>query len=98
MIIFLWILNRRLHGLPLKEWGQSLLKLIAISGIAGTGSWIISLAWEQLLGSNNLLLQLLQLTLALGVAFGLFIVLSMQLKLPEVEILLSRISQKFNKT
>ena len=97
MIIFLWILNRRLHGLPLKEWGLSLLGLTAISSIAGIGSWGVSLAWEQLLGSNNLLLQLLQLTLALGVAFGLFIILSMQLKLPEVDILIFRICQKFKK-
>jgi putative peptidoglycan lipid II flippase len=97
MMIFLWILNRRLHGLPLRKWGLSLLGLTAISCMAGAGSWVISLAWEQLLGSNNLLLQLLQLTLALGVAFGIFVVLSMQLRLPEVDILLSRIRNKFNR-
>ncbi len=98
MMIFLWILHRRLHGLPLKEWGLSLLGLMGISIIAGAGSWGISLAWEEVLGSNNIFLQLLQLILALGVAFSLFLILAMQLKLPEVDILLSRLLQKFKKS
>ncbi|GBF82265.1 murein biosynthesis integral membrane protein MurJ [Aphanothece sacrum] len=97
MIIFLGILHKRLNGLPLKEWGISLLALTGISVIAGLGSWGVCGLWEQFLGSDNLLFQLLQLSVAVGVAFGLFLLLAIPLKLPEVDILLSRILQKFKK-
>ncbi len=97
MAIFLWILNRRLHGLPLKEWGMSLLSLTGISAIAGLGSWGISWGWDKLFGSGNLGLQLIQLSLGMGVACAIFLLLAMQLNLPEVDMLLARIRQKFKK-
>ena len=94
MGLFLWILNRRLNGLPLGEWGLALLGLTGASLVAGLGSWGVSWGWEQVLGSSNLLLQLFQLCLSLLVALGIFIFLAMKLKLPEVDILVSRIRQK----
>ncbi|ACK65123.1 integral membrane protein MviN [Rippkaea orientalis PCC 8801] len=98
MIIFLGILNRRLHGLPLKEWSIHLLSLTGISVIAGLGTWAVSWGWEQIFGNQNLWLQLLQLTVTMAVAFGLFMILAIQLKLPEVDLLLTRVIQKFNKS
>ncbi|HAC64008.1 MAG TPA: murein biosynthesis integral membrane protein MurJ, partial [Cyanothece sp. UBA12306] len=97
MITFLLILNRRLQGLPLKEWAIHLLSLTGISIIAGLASWSVSQGWQQILGNNNLFLQLLQLVLGIATAFGIFIVLAIQLKLPEVDLLLTRILQKFKK-
>ncbi len=94
MGLFLWILNRRLNGLPLGEWGLALLGLTGASLVAGLGSWGVSWGWEQVLGSSNLLLQLFQLCLSLLVALGIFTFLAMKLKLPEVDILVSRIRQK----
>ncbi|MGH2412299.1 MAG: murein biosynthesis integral membrane protein MurJ, partial [Microcystaceae cyanobacterium] len=97
MVMFLWILNHRLNGLPLKEWGFDLLKLTGISILSGIASWGISWGWEILLGTGNLLLQLCQLFLSLMVALGIFTLLVMQLKLPEVDILVSRIRQKLKR-
>ncbi|MEA5508561.1 murein biosynthesis integral membrane protein MurJ [Crocosphaera sp. UHCC 0190] len=97
MMIFLGILNKRLQGLPLKEWGLALLALMGITVISGGASWGISWGWEQIFENSNIGLQLLQLTLASLVAFGVFFGLSIQLKLPEVDILLSRILKKFKK-
>ena len=94
MGLFLWILNRRLNGLPLGEWGLALLGLTGASLVAGLGSWGVSWGWEQVLGSSNLLLQLFQLCLSLLVALGIFIFLAMKLKLPELDLLVSRIRQK----
>ncbi len=96
LIIFLTILNNRLGGLPLKEWGAALFALTGISFLAGVASWGISWGWQQVYHGDNLGLQLLQLMVCVGVAFGVFLTLSIQLKLPEVDLLLSRIRQKFN--
>ncbi|MBE9125574.1 MULTISPECIES: murein biosynthesis integral membrane protein MurJ [unclassified Coleofasciculus] len=93
----LWILNRRLNGLPLAEWGLALLALTGSSLVAGLGSWGVSWGWQQWFGSGNLLLQLLQISLSMLVAFAIFAVFVVQLKLPEVDILVSRLRQKFGK-
>ncbi|ACK69743.1 integral membrane protein MviN [Gloeothece citriformis PCC 7424] len=97
LVIFLWILNRRLRGLPLGEWTFALLQLTGISFIAGVVSWGISWIWQQTIGDDNLLLQLLELGLGMTVALGLFFLLAVRLKLPEVNLFLSRIGQKLGK-
>ena len=97
LVIFLGILNKRLGGLPLQEWGKALLALTGISFLAGVGSYGVSWGWEQFYTRNNLDLQLLQLLLSVLTAFTIFIILSIQLKLPEVYMLLSRIKGKLKK-
>ncbi|MGK7956480.1 MAG: murein biosynthesis integral membrane protein MurJ [Crocosphaera sp.] len=97
LVIFLGILNKRLGGLPLQEWGKSLLALISISFIAGVASWGVSWGWEQLYTGDNLALQLLQLLLSVITAFIIFLVLSIPLKLPEVDLLLSRVKSKLKR-
>ena len=97
LIIFLAILNNRLGGLPLKEWGKALLALTGISFIAGIASWGVSWSWQQFYTGDNLGLQLLQLLLSVTVALAIFLILSIQLKLPEVDLLLSRIKGKFQR-
>ncbi|HEY9643591.1 MAG TPA: murein biosynthesis integral membrane protein MurJ, partial [Coleofasciculaceae cyanobacterium] len=39
MVALLWVLHRRLGGLPLREWSMPLLMLIAISGVTGLAAW-----------------------------------------------------------
>ncbi|MGD2180458.1 murein biosynthesis integral membrane protein MurJ [Lusitaniella coriacea] len=95
MMVLLWILHRRLNGLPLLEWGLSLLALIVGTVVAGFASWGACWGWERFIGTGNLILQLLQLGLAFFIALGIFILFAIQLKLPEVNILTSRIRQKF---
>lgn len=97
MIWLLWVLNRRLNGLPLAEWGLALLGIIGSSLVAGLGSWGVSWGFTQWLGSESLLLQFVQLGLSMLVAISLFAILVTQLKLPEVNILVSRLRQKFAK-
>ena len=97
LVIFLGILNNRLGGLPLKEWGKALSALTGISFLAGVGSYGVSWGWEQYYTGNNLGLQLLQLFLSVATALTIFLLLSIQLKLPEVDILLSRIKAKLKR-
>lgn len=97
MIIFLWLLDRRLQGLPLREWGIILLGLIATSTIAGIASWGVSWGWERTLGSENVWLLGLRLGVSVMVAFGVFGGLTMQLKLPEFDLLVARIGQKLGR-
>ena len=97
MGLMLWILNHRLKGLPLEEWSLALLGLMGASFMAGfTGwgvNWFCCLVW----GEKILWLQLLNLGLSCLIAFAIFGSLTMQLKLPELDILLNRIGKKFSR-
>ena len=97
LVLMLAILNRRLNGLPLGEWGMAFLGLTLASVVAGSASRGVSLGITQWLGTNNLFLQLLELSLAVAVAAIVFGVIAWQLKLPEVDMLVSRVKQKFVK-
>ena len=97
MSIFLYILHHRLRGLPLLRWGLDLLGLIFASFLAGLGSWGVSWGWARFIGDSNFLLLLVQLSLSTLVAFALFAIVAMQLRLPEVDMLATRIRQKFGR-
>ena len=97
MNTFLWILHRRLNGLPLWQWGQDLMGLSVATAVAGLASYGISQGWERLIGSGNLLLLFLELSLASGVAIAIFALIAMQLRLPELNLLTSRIRQKLGR-
>jgi putative peptidoglycan lipid II flippase len=94
-IALLWFLDRKLHGLPWREWGLPFLGLTAGSVLAGLASWGVSLGFQHLWSTQTLLLQLLQLSSAALVGLSIFALLAAQLKLPEVDIIVSRIRQKF---
>lgn len=94
-VCLLWILHRRLQGLPLMEWGRALLGLTLGSIVAGFASWGINWGWENAIGTGNSVLLLLQLSLSSTIALVIFTLIAIQLKLPELELLLSRIQQKF---
>ena len=72
MVIFLGMLNRRLRGLPLGQWGISVIQIAAISAIAGAISWVTSWGWERFMGTENLLLELIGLGLAVAACLGGF--------------------------
>ena len=93
MVMFLWLLNGRLNGLPLGNWSKSLLGIVGSSFISGLACWGTYIGLERL-GIDNFLMEVLQLGVAVVVALGIFILLATQLKLPEVDILVSRIRQK----
>lgn len=98
MTIFLWLLHRRLNGLPLVQWSVTFLGLIIASLISGLGSWGVSSLWENYLGNSNLILLLGELITSSTVAIIIFFLIAMQLKLPELEMLINRVRQKLTRS
>jgi len=98
MILLIWVLNNRLNGLPLGEWGIALFGLIVASIISGFACWGTNLGLETILPSNNLILQIIELGLATIIGIGIFGLIAFQLKLPELDLLITRIKQKLGKS
>ncbi len=97
MVMLLWILNRKLNGLPLREWGMPTLGLALGSAIAGLACWGTLLATQHFLGTEGLLIQLVQILIAGSVGFILFALFATQLHLPEVDLLINRLRQRFGR-
>jgi putative peptidoglycan lipid II flippase len=97
MVMMLWVLNKRLRGLPLGEWGLAFLGLIGASLAGGFAGWGVNLGCLSFWQVHNLWLQLLNLSLSCLVAFVVFGLITIQLKLPETNILLTRIGNKFSR-
>lgn len=94
-IMFLWLLNRKLNGLPLREWSLPMLGLIGGSFGAGAASWFTLWGFQHFWGSIGLLLQILQLSISGIVGIAIFALIAAQMKLPEVDMLVSRLRQRF---
>ena len=94
-ILFLLLLDRKLNKLPLQQWSVPILSLTAASFLAGLTSSFILWGCQHLWGSKGLLLQLLQLSLSGIVGIGVFAAIAAQMKLPEVELFMSRLRQRF---
>jgi putative peptidoglycan lipid II flippase len=94
--VMLFLLNRRLNGLP---W-RGLLPLVGIflaSAVAGAASWSVSYGWQQFIPGSNKLALIVQLALAGGIGLGVFIAIVSQLKLPEFDKFAKQIRQKLSK-
>ncbi len=97
MLMLLWILHRRLNGLPWMEWGLSILSLAAGSIVSGVVSFVTLLFCQQILGKQGLIILLLELSISGLVGVGVFAIIATWMKIPEVDILVARIRQKIGK-
>ncbi|MBR8837083.1 MAG: murein biosynthesis integral membrane protein MurJ [Stigonema ocellatum SAG 48.90 = DSM 106950] len=97
VLMLLWLLNGRLNGLPWQEWSLPILGLTAGSMVAGAASFGTLEVCEQFLGRNGLLIQLLQLCIAGFVGLCVFGAIAASMKLPEVNVFVSRLRQRFLK-
>lgn len=93
----LWVLNKRLKGLPWREGGLPILGLAIGSIIAGVVSWVVLLGCQSFLGTEGLLIQLVELAIAGAAGLAIFALLATRLKLPEVDLFVNRLRQKFFK-
>jgi putative peptidoglycan lipid II flippase len=97
VLMLLFLLNRRLNGLPWQEWSLPILGLTIGSIVAGGASFGTLEILQQLLGKNGLLVQLLQLCIAGAVGLCIFGAIAAWMKLPEVNIFVSRLRERFLK-
>jgi putative peptidoglycan lipid II flippase len=97
MLMLLWLLDRKLNGLPWREWGLPILGLTAGSIVAGVASYGALVASGQLLGKTSLVILMLQLCISGFVGIAVFAAIASWMKIPEVNILISRLRQRFLK-
>lgn len=96
-VALLWLLNRKLRGLPLREWSLPILGLIAGSVVAGLASWGVNWGVQQVWSAQGLLVGLVQLSLSGIVGLGIFALIATRLNLPEVDMFVSRIRRKLGR-
>jgi putative peptidoglycan lipid II flippase len=97
VLMLLWFLDRRLNGLPLREWSLPILGLTVGSIVSGVASFATLQVLQRFLGINGLLIQLLQLCIAGAVGLCVFAIIATAMKLPEVNVFVSRMRQRFFK-
>jgi putative peptidoglycan lipid II flippase len=97
MLLLFWLLERKLNGLPWRQWALPILGLTSGSFVAGLASWGTLWGCQHIWGSQGLLEQLLQLSFSGLVGIGVFALITIQMKLPEVDIFVSRLRQRFAK-
>ena len=97
MVALLWLLNKKLNGVPWREWMLPIFGLAVNSVFAGLTSWGVSWGCEQVVAISNVWLGLLQLSLAGIAGLAIFALLATRLNLPEVDIFVTRLRQKFRK-
>lgn len=97
MIWLLVLLDRKIAGLPWREWGMPLVQLTVGSIISGFACWATRWGLETWLGTEGILIQLVQLCVAGAVGLGVFAIIAAQTRLPEVEQLTTRLRQRFGR-
>jgi putative peptidoglycan lipid II flippase len=73
------------------------LGLTGASVVAGLVSWGVSFEFQKIWSTETLLLQLLQVSVSGLVGLGIFALIATQMKLPEVDIFVARLRQKFGR-
>jgi putative peptidoglycan lipid II flippase len=97
MGVMLIVLNRRLHGLPLRSWGLPTLYLSMGSVVSGVTAWFTLKGCERLLGTEGLLVLVIQLCLAGLAGLSVFALVAARSNLPEVEQFVSRLRQRLSR-
>ena len=94
MVALIVLLHQRLQGLPWHTMGLPILGLAVGSIFTGFAAWGVLRGCQFLWGSEGLVLQLVELSLAGLVGLLIFGGCVALLKLPEVDFFLDRIQQK----
>lgn len=97
MIMLLYVLDKKLGGLPWREWSWPFIGLTVGSVLTGVTAAGTLWGCQQILGTEGLLVQLVQLSVASVAGLGVFAVVANQMKLPEVDMFVDRIRGRFRK-
>jgi putative peptidoglycan lipid II flippase len=97
VLMLLFLLNRKLNGLPLREWSLPFLGLIAASIAGGIASFATLELSQHYLGKEGLLILLFELCVSGVVGIAIFGIIVSWIRLPEVNVFVSRLRQRFLK-
>jgi putative peptidoglycan lipid II flippase len=95
MLMLLWLLNRKLNGLPLREWTWPILGLTFGSVVAGVSSYQTFVACQQVIPGQNLVILILELSISGIVGIAIFAIIVGAMKIPEVNSFATKMKQKF---
>ncbi len=101
MVAMLYILDRRLNGMPLKSWSITIFGLVIASAIAGGTSWGIYHFLSQNFASMTVVQrfagELGGIAIASAVGLLIFGAIAMQMKIPEIQTLTNHIKRRFSR-
>ena len=97
MVMFLYLLDKKLGGLPWREWSLPFFGLASGSSVTAFVALAVLRGCQRVLGTEGLLIQLVQVSVASLAGLAVFAVFLSQMKLPEVEMFVGRIGRRFNK-
>lgn len=97
ILMLLWLLNRKLNGLPLREWSLPIFGLTAGSVVAGVASYGTLVACQQVLGNKGLVILIIELCISGAVGIFGFAVIAGMMRIPEVNNFVVKMRQKFLK-
>jgi putative peptidoglycan lipid II flippase len=101
MIVMMYLLDRRLNGMPLKSWSITILGLTIASVIAGGVSWwiyhLLSQNFETMSVVARFGAELGGLAIASAVGLGIFGAIAVQMKIPEISALTNQIKRRFSR-
>jgi putative peptidoglycan lipid II flippase len=95
MLMLLWLLNRKLNGLPVREWTWPILGLTFGSVVAGVSSYQTFVACQQVIPSQNLVILILELSISGIIGITIFAIIVGAMKIPEVNSFVTKMKQKF---
>lgn len=94
LVVLLWILHRRLGGLPLLPWGGWVALLSSWSFVCGVLAYGTQAGLDRLWPAQNLILLIVKLAIASGVGLLAFALPVSRLPLPEVQQLRDRLLRR----
>jgi len=101
MFAMLYILDRKLNGMPLKSWGITIFGLAIASAIAGGASWgiynFISQNFASMTVVQRFAGQLGGLAISSAVGLVIFGAIASQMKIPEINTLINQIKRRFSR-
>ncbi len=101
MVVMIYILDRRLNKMPLKNWSLTILGLGIASVIAGAASWgfyyLVSQSFESFGTFAKFGAKLAGLAIASGIGLSLFAAIALQMKIPEIDTLTNQIKRRFSR-
>ena len=101
MIVMMYVLDRRLNGMPLKSWSITILGLVIASAITGGASWGIYYVLSQNFANMSVVMrfgaELGGLVIASAVGLVIFGAIAVQMKIPEINALTNQIKRRFSR-
>ncbi|EDX83476.1 integral membrane protein MviN [Synechococcus sp. PCC 7335] len=91
------LLARKIGGLPLIEWTGAITTVFAVSMVSGLSCWLTLGGLASVLGSEGFVTNLVQVCVAGAVGSTTFVLIAVVLKIPEAELLIQQVRQRFSR-